>query len=274
MKVKNKVITALLMLACIFSLTACNKVEEPSAVTKSNIAKAESNTDIVLSIMPMMTGDANFVAEVNEYNNIELGKIFESQIYYMTQGQVSIEVEGKAIRNAITSFTSANDTVGAISNLNDKKTVVKGDTIIVTVPVECENGTGEIELIFSNDLFCKMQSCTFNVSQTMGDLMTKAGLNTLIGMGTVFIVLILISIIISCFAIIPKIQGLFDKKKEAPSTKEVEKAPVIVEEEEYADDTELVAVIAAAIAAYEGTSTDGFVVRSIKRSKTSKWNRA
>ena len=31
------------------------------------------------------------------------------------------------------------------------------------------------------------------------------------------------------------------------------------------DDTELVAVIAAAIAAYEGTSTDGFVVRSIRR---------
>ena len=30
-------------------------------------------------------------------------------------------------------------------------------------------------------------------------------------------------------------------------------------------DTELVAVIAAAIAAYEGTSTDGFVVRSIRR---------
>ena len=37
------------------------------------------------------------------------------------------------------------------------------------------------------------------------------------------------------------------------------------EEQELVDDTELVAVIAAAIAAYEGTSTDGFVVRSIRR---------
>ena len=36
-------------------------------------------------------------------------------------------------------------------------------------------------------------------------------------------------------------------------------------EEQLTDDTELVAVIAAAIAAYEGTSTDGFVVRSIRR---------
>ena len=33
------------------------------------------------------------------------------------------------------------------------------------------------------------------------------------------------------------------------------------------DDTELVAVIAAAIAAAEGTTTDGFVVRSIRKVK-------
>ena len=40
----------------------------------------------------------------------------------------------------------------------------------------------------------------------------------------------------------------------------------IIEKEESADDTELVAVIAAAIAAYEGSqSTDGFVVRSIRK---------
>ena len=39
-------------------------------------------------------------------------------------------------------------------------------------------------------------------------------------------------------------------------------APVV---EEPADDTELIAVIAAAIAAAEGTTTDGFVVRSIRK---------
>ena len=39
------------------------------------------------------------------------------------------------------------------------------------------------------------------------------------------------------------------------------------------DDGELVAVIAAAIAAYEGTSTDSFVVRSIRKAnrKKEKW---
>ena len=40
----------------------------------------------------------------------------------------------------------------------------------------------------------------------------------------------------------------------------------------FADDLELVAVISAAIAAYENTSGDSFVVRSIK--KSNKWHRA
>ena len=103
---------------------------------------------------------------------------------------------------------------------------------------------------------------------SLGELMSKAALNTLIGMGTVFVVLILISALISAFRIIPVLQDKFRKKPE----EKVETAPKAEEaaiEEEAADETddcELVAVIAAAIAASEGAaSTDGFVVRSIRR---------
>ena len=58
--------------------------------------------------------------------------------------------------------------------------------------------------------------------------------------------------------------------------KEVESAPeVVADEEDLTDDLELVAVIAAAIAASEGAATtDGFVVRSIKRANTRKWQNA
>ena len=60
--------------------------------------------------------------------------------------------------------------------------------------------------------------------------------------------------------------------------KEVAADPVVAQiaaKEEFSDDAELVAVIAAAIAAYEGTgSTDGFVVRSIRKSNKSKWQNA
>ena len=88
-------------------------------------------------------------------------------------------------------------------------------------------------------------------------------MNTLMGMGTVFVVLILISLIISCFKIFPYLE----KKKAGKNAAE----PTVVEqvaqreEQQLTDDLELVAVITAAIAAGTGASTDSFVVRSIHR---------
>ena len=101
---------------------------------------------------------------------------------------------------------------------------------------------------------------------TLGEKMEKAALNTLMGMGTVFGVLILISLIIYCFRFVNDLENLGKKKKTeeaAPAPAPV--TPQVVEEESYEDDLELVAVISAAIAASEGTSTDSFVVRSIHR---------
>ena len=51
-------------------------------------------------------------------------------------------------------------------------------------------------------------------------------------------------------------------------------APVAPAAPAPADDLQLIAVITAAIAAAEGTSTDGFVVRSIKRRSNNKWKKA
>ena len=100
----------------------------------------------------------------------------------------------------------------------------------------------------------------------------QALLNTLMGMGTVFAVLIFISFLISLFKYIPAIQNAFSKKKD--EKKEETKAAVseAVEEVDETDDLELIAVISAAIAAAEETTTDGFVVRSIKRRPSNKWN--
>ena len=64
------------------------------------------------------------------------------------------------------------------------------------------------------------------------------------------------------------------KKNQEPAPVPVPAAPAPaepVEEEELADDGALVAVIAAAIAASENMSTDGFVVRSIRKSKKNNW---
>ena len=107
--------------------------------------------------------------------------------------------------------------------------------------------------------------------------MQKAGLNTLLGMGTVFVVLIIISLIISLFRYIPAVQDKFRKKPEASGAPEAPVAaaaavPVRKSSRQKMDDSELIAVSAAAIAAAVGTTTDGFGVRSIKRRKSNIWN--
>lgn len=105
----------------------------------------------------------------------------------------------------------------------------------------------------------------------------QALLNTLMGMGTVFVVLIFISLLISLFVYIPSIERALknrSSKKERKAAQEARpapKRPILEEpEEELVDDGELVAVITAAImAASAGTavSADKLVVRSIKRVK-------
>ena len=106
-------------------------------------------------------------------------------------------------------------------------------------------------------------------SESLGTMLANAGANTLIGMGVVFAVLILISFIIYLFKFIHRAEEkMAGRKKENE-----EKTPGTVTETEKqeapgsgaADSTELVAVIAAAIAAYEGKSADGIIVRSIRR---------
>ena len=95
----------------------------------------------------------------------------------------------------------------------------------------------------------------------------QALLNTLMGMGTVFIVLIMISLIIYCLGYVPKLVDKLSKKEvpadAAASDHVVEQ--IQIREEQLQDDLELVAVISAAIAAATGSSTDDFIVRSIKR---------
>ena len=78
-------------------------------------------------------------------------------------------------------------------------------------------------------------------------------------------VLIFISLLISCFKFIPQIMDKLSKKSSVVEKPEVveEISETVTANEE--DDSELIAVIAAAIAASEQTSTDSFVVRSIRR---------
>lgn len=136
--------------------------------------------------------------------------------------------------------------------------VLADDQYTVTVPVLFEKADANFVYLF--DEMGTPLSMSVDVKYPMSVTLQRAGLNTLMGLGTVFIMLIFLSFIIYLFKFVPVIfGGKKEEKKETPAP--VVAAPVVEE----TDDTELIAVISAAIAASEGTSTDGFVVRSIRK---------
>ncbi|MDO4600925.1 MAG: OadG family protein [Eubacteriales bacterium] len=138
--------------------------------------------------------------------------------------------------------------------------VFADDQYTVTVPVLFEKADANFVYLFDEQGM--PLSMTVDVQYPMSVTLQRAGLNTLMGLGTVFIMLIFLSFIIYLFKFVPMIfGGKKEEKKEAPAPAPVVVAPV----QEETDDTELIAVISAAIAASEGTSTDGFVVRSIRK---------
>ena len=117
-----------------------------------------------------------------------------------------------------------------------------------------------------------------DTNQTMSQRLSAAGANTIIGIATVFAVLVLLSLIIYCFKFVNLAVAPPAKKETAPAApKAPAKAPAAKAEVAAApakdpmSDPALIAVIAAAIAAAEDKPVEGFVVRSIKRVKTNKW---
>ena len=179
-----------------------------------------------------------------------------------------------AVYNGCQDWKSAQKDIGEYQGADSATSSYTDDGAVITVNVLGSSHNAEVEIAL-DDTYTRIVGITTNVQYSMGEILFKALMNTLIGMGTVFVVLILISLIISCFSLISKLEG--KQKKEEPAAA-VAASPVVEQtsaKEELSDDTELVAVIAAAIAAYEGAaSTDGFVVRSIRKSNKSKWQNA
>lgn len=174
------------------------------------------------------------------------------------------------------SWKSVKDELGAYSSIVSQDVEKEGDVVTISTVAQFEKAKADVVLML--DLGQQMYtSMTYSVQYSLAANMQRAGMNTLMGIGIVFLMLVFLSFVIGLFKYIEKFQNVGKKKaaEEAPKAEEAP-APAIAQseaaDEDFADDLELVAVISAAIAAYENTSGDSFVVRSIK--KSNKWHRA
>lgn len=167
--------------------------------------------------------------------------------------------------NAMTSWVSSKEELGDLEETGDAEVDYSNGEYTVTVPAKFEKADANFVYVFDEDAI--PTSMTVDVQYSMGVTLQRAALNTVMGIGIVFLMLVFLSFVIYLFRFIP---ALMEGKKKSPEAAPAAPkavpvpaaAPVV---EETADDTELIAVIAAAIAASEGTSTDGFVVRSIRK---------
>lgn len=255
---KKKLLICLAMLVCILGLTACGQERtENSFITKDEAKEAGETICESISTLHQYLGMLGL--GMTEYVEMNGGN----------PDDAAVEIAG------MDSWIAASEEFGNyVSVLSDETEVtITDDKADIKVKIQGDKvykgnkqRTATVEIVITENGY---DSISVSADYEMSELMTKAALNTLLGMGTVFAVLILISILISCFNLIPKIQEKFRKKpaqaESAPAP--VKAAPVAAPvEEEAADDTELIAVIAAAIAASEGAaSADGYVVRSIIR---------
>ena len=157
--------------------------------------------------------------------------------YGVTQAQ--IEAAGK--------WMDVTDEFGAFEKVKDNSFEVtkSGKTLTTDVTLKFEKKNVDFQVVY--DYYSMdITGITVEPIYSLGEKMSKAALNTVISLAVVFAVLILISLL-------------------AGNAQEQTTETVTVDEPQVADDTELVAVIAAAIAASTGTSTSDFVVRSINR---------
>lgn len=113
----------------------------------------------------------------------------------------------------------------------------------------------------------------------MGEILTRGLLDTILGMGIVFVLLIFLAVIIWALRFIPMLVDGFQKKEAKEDTsipttqKTTELSNQIENRENLKEDSQLVAVITAAIMSSMGEDVpeDGLVIRSIKKVNKANW---
>jgi len=243
----KKFLLILGMITCMLGVTACQKTE-PVQLSSVDQKWVDDNMRVLVdSVIPSV------VEGMSSEEMITMREQYPDQVR-ITDAQIALAQ----------AYEAAMPELGDYQAIEKNEFSEKGTVLTIVSTIICSERKATVEVIMDQE---GGFSCTVNPIYSFGETMAKAGLNTLMGMGTVFIVLILIALLISSFGLISKIQNAGKKKEKATESAVANAVAQIVENEEaQEDDLELIAVIAAAIAASEGAaSADGYVVRSIRK---------
>lgn len=239
------------------------ELESEAAEVESEIAAEE--TEAPSQEEQLTQAMSTMLTEISGYTDEQLAQMLESG----EASTAAIAANWKSVKEELGAFQEITSIENGISE--------DGTTMTIICHAKYEKLNDKSDVTVTYEMNQKTQTVSFNweVNYPMGVLMERAALNTLMGLGIVFLTLLFLSFLIAQLHFIP---DMIEKrtKKSVPEVPAAAPAPVAVaaEEENLTDDLELVAVITAAIAASENTSSDGFVVRSIKKANKRNWQRA
>lgn len=247
----KKLVSLLLTLTCVLVMSAVTVFAE----TKSTPAylPVEETT-----LNNMLTTSESLIDELCGYGEDELESLKASDYQFTVR--------------AVEAWQETRDELGALVSYDTEAATyeVDGDFVTCTIPAEFEKNPATVR-VFWNMNSEQATDMTFTVESSKSVLIGEAGMNTIVGLCTVFAVLIFLILVIAMFG---KIGGSKPEKKAAAPAPKAAPAPAVQETVEE-DDAEIQAVIAAAIAMYEEetgrSGGDGYVVRSVRKNKKSNW---
>lgn len=252
----KKLYFVLCMAFCMVALSACGK---------SNTSSTDKFDESTLK--------TTYEQTVSGLAGQDLSSITDEDTYENYASQNSDE-----LAQSILGLYNTTKDLGSYESMSDVSVSYADGKATVEGKAKFEKDTVIVRMIFKSNE--SIESFSTDLYRTLGQKMVNALLNTIMGMGTVFIVLIFISLIISLLKYVPKLVERQSVKKDSQLESTVSSTPVqapevMEEEQELVDDGELVAVITAAIMASLGDEApeDGLVVRSIRK-VNHKWKNA
>lgn len=254
----KKFIALICAMLCMLSMVACSNTESDTVSAEDTATMEVQVQEIVESLFSNIASLSD--EELDQLINAKNSEIAEDADMALT------------LKRGFASWRDAQEDLGALVSIDAFEMTQDQDSVTGTLSMTFEQRKADFVVVFDEDV-TTYEAIKVEPEYTVGENLTRAALNTVLGMGIVFIVLIFIAFIISLFKYISKVEYWFahrnDKKdasEEVFVPKSADNAPVVIDStDDMVDDLELVAVITAAIAASMNTSVDNLVVRSIRK---------
>lgn len=219
-------------MTCVFSLTAC------------------SGTNTTIEGDAMATDEEAYWVSSGE-------SMVESVQQIVNDGLAADYADDKVVTAAVQSWENAITDIGEVQGYQNEYAVQSDSKeISVNIGIDGSDHDANTVIVINEDNGTyELASITTNVDYSFGELMQQAALNTILGMGTTFIVLILLAALIYLFRYIP---GMLEKGKKdeepAPAPKAVAPAAsAAVAAPAVSVDHDVLVAIQAAVTAYENS---------------------